>query len=110
MTSAPKSDRITAAAGPAIKLARSTTFNPEKMLSVVICCLRGRHGRSATRRVLLNSVSVKLRRPFCEKGRGPFGFVTCPGAQAEQRRLGRKSLGHVTLRPVVTAYTDNHNC
>src|SRR6266436_5238649 len=33
MTSAPKSDRITAALGPAIKLARSTTFSPEKMLS-----------------------------------------------------------------------------
>src|SRR5262249_40811224 len=36
ITSAPKSDRITAAPGPAIKLARSSTFNPEKMLSVVI--------------------------------------------------------------------------
>src|SRR5258708_70873 len=33
MTPAPKSDRITAALGPAIKLARSTTFSPEKMLS-----------------------------------------------------------------------------
>src|SRR6266404_4449163 len=36
MTSAPKSERITAAAGPAMKLAMSTTFNPEKMLSFVI--------------------------------------------------------------------------
>src|SRR5262249_44234375 len=36
MTSAPKSDRITAAAGHAMKLARSTTFNPEKILSVAI--------------------------------------------------------------------------
>src|SRR5580658_10630991 len=35
-TSAPKSDKITAALGPAIKLARSTTFNPEKILSFVI--------------------------------------------------------------------------
>src|SRR2546430_4540136 len=33
MTSAPKSDRITAALGPAMKLARSTTLSPEKMLS-----------------------------------------------------------------------------
>src|SRR5207237_1580041 len=101
MTSAPKSDMLTAAAGPAIKLARSTTFNPEKMLSVVICCLRGRHGRSATRRVLLNSVSVKLQRPFCEKGRRPFGFVARPGAQAEQRCLERKSLRQVRLQPAV---------
>src|SRR5271170_5839657 len=36
MTSAPKSDRITAALGPAIKLAKSTTFKPEKMLSFAI--------------------------------------------------------------------------
>src|SRR5260370_42616854 len=33
MTTAPKSDRITAALGPAIKLAKSTTFSPEKILS-----------------------------------------------------------------------------
>ena len=35
MTSAPKSDRIAAALGPAMKLAKSTTFNPEKILPVV---------------------------------------------------------------------------
>src|ERR1700748_1983348 len=35
-TSAPKSDKITAAPGPAKKLAKSTTFSPEKMLSVVV--------------------------------------------------------------------------
>src|SRR5689334_15215583 len=34
ITLAPKSDRITAAPGPATKLAKSTTFSPEKMLSV----------------------------------------------------------------------------
>jgi hypothetical protein len=34
-TSAPKSDSTVVAAGPAMKLARSTTFSPEKMLSVV---------------------------------------------------------------------------
>src|SRR5712671_1875529 len=36
MTSAPKSDRITAALGPAMKLAKSTTFSPEKILSLAI--------------------------------------------------------------------------
>src|SRR4029077_19088464 len=36
ITSAPKSDRITAAPGPATKLERSTTLSPEKMLSVVV--------------------------------------------------------------------------
>jgi hypothetical protein len=33
MTSAPKSDKITAALGAAMKLAKSTTFRPEKMFS-----------------------------------------------------------------------------
>src|SRR5580700_2288328 len=33
MTSAPKSDKMTAALGPAMKLAKSTTFRPEKILS-----------------------------------------------------------------------------
>src|SRR5713101_326163 len=36
MTSAPKSDKITAALGPAMKLAKSTTFNPEKILLVAV--------------------------------------------------------------------------
>src|SRR6266568_6209111 len=36
ITSAPKSDRIVAAPGPAMKLDRSTTFKPEKILSVAI--------------------------------------------------------------------------
>src|SRR3954463_6490249 len=35
ITSAPKSDKMTAALGPAMKLARSTTFNPEKMFSAL---------------------------------------------------------------------------
>src|SRR5438477_620731 len=42
ITSAPKSDKITAAPGPAMKLARSTTFSPEKMLSasaISLCVL-----------------------------------------------------------------------
>src|SRR5258706_14008186 len=36
MTSAPKSDKITAALGPAMKLGKSTTFSPEKMLSLAM--------------------------------------------------------------------------
>src|SRR5437016_1179367 len=36
ITSAPKSDKMTAAPGPATKLERSTTFSPEKMFSVVV--------------------------------------------------------------------------
>src|SRR6267154_2240760 len=36
ITSAPKSDKITAALGPAMKLARSATFNSEKIFSSFI--------------------------------------------------------------------------
>ena len=41
MTSAPKSDTITAALGPAMQLAKSTTFNPEKICSVVFAVAIG---------------------------------------------------------------------
>jgi hypothetical protein len=43
-TSAPKSDRITAALGPAMKLARSTTFKPEKILSFTVFLVRWSFG------------------------------------------------------------------
>ena len=46
MTSAPKSDRITAALGPAMKLAKSTTFSPEKILSFMVCLVRLSKGRA----------------------------------------------------------------
>jgi hypothetical protein len=39
MTSAPKSDKITAALGPAMKLAKSTTFSPEKTLLLAMAVL-----------------------------------------------------------------------
>jgi hypothetical protein len=39
MTSAPKSERITAAPGAATKLEKSTTFKPEKMFSFAIASL-----------------------------------------------------------------------
>jgi hypothetical protein len=45
ITSAPKSDKIVAAPGPAMKLDKSTTFSPENMLPSVIfdLLLRGRN-------------------------------------------------------------------
>src|SRR5215475_3628723 len=51
MTSAPKSDRITAAAGAATKLEKSTTLSPEKILSFAIG-------------VLLNVSGEVLHRPW----------------------------------------------
>src|SRR6266704_1402409 len=63
MTSAPKSDRITAALGPAMKLAKSTTFNPEKMLSLAM-------GLSAKSFVCgtLASSPLESRRALFEEG------------------------------------------
>src|ERR1700735_2150890 len=68
MTSAPKSDRITAALGPAMKLAKSTTFSPEKMLSLVMAVLSNRDLRAV-------SPTAELRCTFLEEGRGAFLLV-----------------------------------
>src|SRR5258708_14892765 len=61
ITSAPKSDRITAALGPAMKLARSTTLSPEKIWSVL-------------------STSLEFRDAFLEEGAGAFPLVRRPRA------------------------------
>src|SRR5450755_488383 len=76
MTSAPKSDKITAALGPAMKLARSTTFSPEKMLSLGMavlsdCCVRP------------TSPTLKLRRALLEESGGAFLLVFRGGTNAE---------------------------
>src|SRR5713226_10208864 len=65
MTSAPKSDKMTAALGPAIKLAKSTTFNPEKILSVAMAVL----SKSWCAAV---SATAELRCTFLEEGGGAF--------------------------------------
>src|SRR5258705_1707905 len=70
ITSAPKSDRITAALGPAMKLARSTTLSPEKMLSVM-------------------SRSVEMRYALLEKGAGSFPLVRGRGADTKIGGLER---------------------
>src|SRR3954464_8694429 len=77
ITSAPKSDRITAAPGPATKLARSTTFKPEKILSLVI-------GFSwIVLCVGFGSPSVELRRALCEEGRCALLLVLGRRAETE---------------------------
>src|SRR5215831_12167215 len=79
ITSAPKSDRITAAPGPATKLERSTTFNPEKIFSVVF---------SVVINVFffcLNSASLKLGGAFLQKSLRAFLLVFGSGAKSEER-------------------------
>src|SRR5258708_38842421 len=95
MTSAPKSDRITAALGPAMKLARSTTFSPEKILSLAMSC------PFQNRRVRAASPTVKLRCTLLEEGGGAFLLVFRCGADAKIGRFERKPLGLAGVHPFV---------
>src|SRR6201988_5430615 len=87
ITSAPKSDRMTAAPGPAMKLEKSTTFNPEKILSVAM--------RSPC------SPSRELRRTLFEKRRRPFLLVFGCGADGEERAFHHQAFGLARLQPFV---------
>src|SRR4051812_16830185 len=78
MTSAPKSDRITAALGPAIKLARSTTLSPEKMLSFG----------------MFDSLMLKFSRDW-NAAIVVVQFFRCLGDPAEQAGLHLASIGLV---------------
>src|SRR5882724_121874 len=88
MTSAPKSDKITAALGPAMKLASSTTFKPEKILSLI--CFPSIHVSGCACLFLLSP--PKLRRSLFKEGRSPFLLVLGSGAQPEERSLQRQAL------------------
>src|ERR1700751_3236684 len=94
MTSAPKSDKITAAPGPAMKIARSTTFSPEKMLSVAIgSLLNGRRGGLSS--------PVELRRALFEEGGCALLLVFGCGAQAEIGSLEQLAFALARLQPLV---------
>src|SRR5438105_3728511 len=94
ITSAPKSDRITAALGPAMKLAKSTTFNPENMLSLVMTIPF----------LLLNTellTTLELRLTLLKKGGSSFLLVFRSGAKAEEGRLQRQTFGHRRFQAVI---------
>src|ERR1700679_1354214 len=94
MTSAPKSDRITAALGPAMKLARSTTLSPEKMLSPAIVSSSG-FGISA---------AVEQRRPLFEKGGCAFPLVFRRSAETEIGSLKQQALVLAHLHSLVCCF------
>src|ERR1700676_1040322 len=98
MTSAPKSDRITAALGPAMKLARSTTFSPEKILSFSIGSLLNWSCASAF------SPPVELRRSLFEESGRAFLLVLGSGAEAEVGRLEQNPLPLAGLQPLVHSF------
>src|SRR6266403_1762005 len=88
ITSAPKSDRITAALGPAMKLARSTTLSPEKMLSPAM-------------NSLLPSPSLELRGALLEERLRPLLLVVRPGAEAEEGCFQGQPFGLARLQSLV---------
>src|SRR5260221_5580907 len=90
MTSAPKSDRTVAAPGPAKKLARSTTFRPEKILSVVIVLLQ-----------TLLLTPLELWNSFFEKRGRAFLLVFCRRANRDERRFKEKAFGQAGLQSFV---------
>src|SRR5262245_36260596 len=92
MTSAPKSDRMTAAPGAATKLAKSTTFSPEKMLSLGI-------GPLLSCRVA--SPPQELGGALLEEGRRAFLLVLRPGAQAEVGGFQREALALARVQSLV---------
>src|SRR6266496_2037724 len=96
MTSAPKSDRITAALGPAMKLAKSTTFNPEKMLSLVMSL----SAQSFVCGTLVSS-PLESRRALFEEGVGAFLLVLGCGAEAEVRGLEPRAFALARFEPLV---------
>src|SRR6266545_6917217 len=98
ITSAPKSDRITAAPGPAMKLAKSTTFKPEKMLSVrsVAIVFLTSFACAGVRRSPRLELGLALLQ---ERGRA-FLLVVGGGADREQRAFERQPFGLARLQPL----------
>src|SRR5581483_4614958 len=94
MTSAPKSDRITAALGPAMKLAKSTTFSPEKMLSFAMLISPETCADSF-------SSTLKLRRALFEEGGRALLLVLSCGAKAEVGSFQQQALALACLHSFV---------
>src|SRR6266404_1955856 len=80
----------TAPLGPAMKLARSTTFSPEKMLSPDMAVLSDS-----------SLSSVELWRPLLEEGSRALLLVVGPGAQAEVGGLEQQAFALARVYPLV---------
>src|SRR6266436_2601293 len=107
MTSAPKSDRIVAAAGPAMKLASSTTFKPEKMFSSAIKspCRKIELGCNST---LMPDCTVsgalaplELRSALRKKCRCSFFLVFGPRANRKKGSFREQALREARIQSFV---------
>src|SRR2546421_5881602 len=102
ITSAPKSDRITAALGPAMKLAKSTTFSPEKILSFIVCLVRLSKGRAGSGPFWSLAFEVRLAF-FAERGHALFPVL---GSETlgEERRLDVQPFGEAHVETPVRGF------
>src|SRR6202167_286244 len=109
-TSAPKSDRMVAAPGPAMKLDKSTTFNPENMLPSVIfisfttTTAYASESLETSKRRANVLLSLKLRCAFFEECRRTFFLVVGRGADCEKRGFDEQAFGHARLQPFVDGF------
>src|SRR6267378_6196864 len=107
MTSAPKSDRIVAAAGPAMKLASSTTFKPEKMFSSAIKspCRKIESGCNSTLTPDCSVSGVLVPLELCstlrKKSRCSFFLVFGPRANREQRSFQDQAFREARIQSFV---------
>src|SRR5882724_6091924 len=102
MTSAPKSDRITAALGPAMKLAKSTTFSPEKILSFMVCLVWLSKGRARSSPFWSLAFEVRLAF-FAERGHALFP-VFGSETLSEERRLDVQPIGQPHVETPVRGF------
>src|SRR5712691_12365937 len=86
-TSAPKSESTVVAAGPAMKLARSTTLRPEKMWSEAV--------------ITMFLIGPGSWGPLLEKGRSAFPPVVRRPAEREQERFDEQTLIQARFQPFV---------
>src|SRR6202035_3785962 len=93
MTSAPKSNRITAALGPAMKLASSTTLSPEKMLSLAM-------GVSKVV-IRISLAAAELGCALFEEGGRALLLVFGSAAEAKIGRLEQQALVLARLQSLV---------
>src|SRR5437667_1520614 len=102
ITSAPKSDRITAALGPAMKLAKSTTFSPEKILSFMVYLVRLSKGRATWGPFWSLAFEVRLAF-FAERGHALFPVL---GSETlgEERRLDVQSFREAHVETPVRGF------
>src|SRR5262245_30129449 len=105
--SAPKSDKITAVAGPAMKLEKSTTFSPEKILSFMLTSFDGQRARETEAFWSLAFEDWLALFAECSHAFSPIrGCETL----SEERRLDIQSLAKALVEPAMRRVDRQFHC